>query len=133
MNGQPSRARLISNVFEAVTADATSEAIECVGAKAIGIEFTEGGTVLNRSGVLTVLGSMDNGTNFRAYNLLIDNVVGDNTKTVARLASKTRAAAGTDLLGMDMILPFTHIKLSLDITDGATPTGTYTANVLVVY
>jgi hypothetical protein len=117
----------------AIEATATGEAINVVGAKRIGIEFTEGGTVLNRSGVLTVTGSVDGGQNFRAFNMLIDNVSNTNAQNLTRVASKTRNAAGTDVLGLDMNIPLTHIKTVVTITDGATPTGNFTVNVLVEY
>jgi hypothetical protein len=105
------------------------------GAKAIAISLTEGGTVNNRSGVLTVFVSMDGGVTFHATNMLIDNVTNSNSETLTRVASKTRAAAGTDLLFLDPIVAqsITHIKTVLAITDTALPTGNFTVDISVKY
>jgi hypothetical protein len=129
---KPRNVKIIT-AHSAITETTTSSAIPVQGAKRIGIEFTEGGTVNNRSGVLTITGSLDGGTNFRDYNMLIDNVTNTNVQNLTRVASKTRAAAGTDILGLDMSIPFTHIKAVVTITDGASPTGNFTVKVLVQY
>lgn len=117
----------------AIVATATGVAIKVIGAKRIGIEFTEGGTVLNRSGVLTVVGSLDGGTTFRTFNMLISNATNTNAQNLTRVASVTRNSAGTDILAISKEIPFTHIKTVVTITDGATPTGTFTVNVVVEY
>lgn len=117
----------------AITATATGAAINVVGAKRIGIEFTEGGTVLNRSGVLTVVVSLDGGTTFRAFSMLISNVTNTNAQNLTRVASVTRNTAGTDIIAISPEIPFTHIKTVVTITDGGTPTGDFTVKVLVEY
>ena len=115
--------------LDAITEDTTSGAFDISGAKAICIEFTEGGTVLNRSGVLTVTVSTD-GSDFRAYSMLIDNIANTNGETLTRVASKTRAAAGTDVLWMTPeTLAFKEMKVAIDVTDTTTPTGNYTVKV----
>ena len=114
-------------LHSAIEATKTSDAIPCSGAKAIMITLTEAGTVNNRSGVLTITISND-GENFYAYNMLIDNVANSNSQQLTRLASKTRAATGTDILFLDpkTLGAITHFKSKVTITDGGAPVGTFT-------
>ncbi len=124
-------------IHDAITADvlvADAKAELCAGAKAIALIFTEAGTVNNRSGVLSVYVSVD-GTNFYLYNMLIDNAANSNSQTLTRVASKTRAAAGTDVLFFDpeTVGAITHFKVQIDITDGASPTGNFTVKTTVQY
>lgn len=122
-------------MLDAITATATSGLQVCAGAEAIGIEFTEGGTVLNRSGVLTITVSLDDGATFRAYSMLIDNATNTSSQTLARIASKTRASAGTDILWFtpETLGAITHIKATVTLTDGATPTGNFTVKAVICY
>jgi len=116
----------------AITATATSSAISIIGAKKVTIELTEAGTVNNRSGALTVTGAVTRSGTHRAISTLIDNVANTNAQTVTRVASKTRAEAGTDILAMDLAYwGFAEIKVVVTITDGGTPTGNFTVNVLI--
>jgi len=122
-------------LLDAITGTATSSAQQCAGARSVGIEFTEGGVVLNRSGVLTITVSLDGGTTFRAFNMLIDNLVNANDENLTRVASKTRASAGTDILWLDPLIvgAITHFKATVTFTDGATPTGDFTVKAVVCY
>lgn len=122
-------------LHNAITATTTSLMQLCAGAKAIMIEFTEAGTVNNRSGVLTITVSSDYGTTFRAYSMLIDNVANANTETLTRVASKTRNSAGTDILWLDpqTLGGITHIKAVVTKTDGATPTGNFSVKASICY
>jgi hypothetical protein len=131
---QPAGVVEIVTTESAITADNTAVAVPCAGAKRIGIVFTEGGTVLNRSGVLTVTVSMD-GTNFYAYSMLISNLANAITEGFTRVASITRASAGTDICWMtpETLGPIIALKTNLDITDGGTPTGNYTIKVVIQY
>lgn len=116
----------------AITADATSAAINVLGAKRVLIEFIEGGTVNNRSAALSVTGAAQAGGTHVALNTLVDNVANSNAQTIAHVASKTRNAAGRDLLSLDLdLIPVEEIKVVVDVTDGADPTGNYTVNVFV--
>ena len=125
---------LLYKNHDGIAATATGDAIPVAGAKKITVELVELATVLNRSGVLTITASVDNGVNFRAFAMLIDQVANTNAQTLTRVASKTRAAAGVDLLAVDIEkFGFTHIKSVVTITDGATPSGTFNVNVLVQY
>lgn len=126
----------------AITATNEPVAILCAGAKRIAIEFTESGTVNNRSGVLTITASVDGGTTFRAYNMLISNAANDAGAGTpgsgigfTRVASVTRATAGTDLVWMDpaTLGPITHIKSTVTITDGGSPTGNFTVKASIKY
>ena len=131
---QPSGVVEVVTTESAITADNTAVAVPCAGAKRIGIVFTEGGTVNNRSGVLTITVSPD-GTNFYAYSMLISNAANTNTQTLTRVASITRAAAGTDLcwLTPETLGSIVALKTNLDITDGGAPTGNYTIKVVIQY
>ncbi len=122
-------------MHSAITATATSVAQLAAGAKAIMIEFTEAGTVNNRSGVLTITVSLDGGTNYRAYSMLISNAANTNGQTLTRVASITRASAGTDIcwLTSETLGGITHIKATVTITDGASPTGNFTVKAAICY
>ena len=119
----------------AITATNTPVAIKCAGAKRIAVDFTEGGTVNNRSGVLTITASLDGGTNYRAYSMLISNLANTNGQTLTRVASITRATAGTDIcwLTPETLGAITHIKANLAVTDGGSPTGNFTIRVTIEY
>lgn len=120
-------------LLDAITEDTTSNAQLCAGAKRIGFILTEAGTVNNRSGVFTVTVSGD-GTNYYAYNMLITNSTNTNAQNLTRVASVTRAAAGTDIVWMSPeTLTFTHFKVAIDITDAAAPTGNFTVTAIIVY
>lgn len=136
IQAQPAGCVEMVTAISAITATNTPVAIPCAGAKRIGIEFTEGGTVNNRSGVLTITVSMDGGTNFRAYNMLIDNVDNANTETTpTHVANKTRASEGTDILWLDpaTLGVITHIKALVTITDAGSPTGNFTVKATIAY
>jgi hypothetical protein len=125
----------IETPLSAIIATATSAHVQVAGAKGVGIEFTEGGTVNNRSGILTITVSLDGGANFRAYSMLITNAANTNSQTLTRVASITRASAGTDICWMtpEILKGITHIKAVCTITDGASPTGNFSVKVSVAY
>jgi hypothetical protein len=119
-------------ILDEITATNTPDAIDIKHAKKITLEFTEGGTVNNRSGELVITASIDDSTFVTIYP--IDNVANDNSKVLTRVASKTRAAAGTDLLFLDLKhFGFSSIKATCTITDGADPTGNFTLKALIEY
>jgi hypothetical protein len=128
----------VATLNSAITASvlvAAAIAEEIAGAKSVGIQFTEGGTVNNRSGVLAIYLSYDGGSTFVLCNMLIDNLANTNSQNLTRVASKTRAAAGTDVLFIDpaALSGATHIKAQVDITDGAAPTGSFTVVASITY
>ena len=122
-------------VMSEIASTTLSASQRCAGAKAIGIEFAENGTVLNRTGVLTITVSLDGGVTFRAYNMLIDNLVNTNVQTLTRINAKTRNSAGADILWFDptTLGPISNFKATITITDGSTPTGTFTVKAVIVY
>ena len=124
---------LVYTPHDEIEATATSDAMEVSGAKKIMIVLTEAGTVLNRSGVLTITTSVD-GENFYAYNMLLDNVANSNAEMLTRVASSTQAASGTDVLWMtpETLGAMNYIKAVLTITDSATPTGNFTVKIAVL-
>jgi len=105
------------------------------GAKAIGIEFSEAGTVNNRSGVLTITVSLDGGETFHAYSMLISNAANTNAQSPIRVGSVTRASAGADIMWLDpaTLGAITHIKSTVTITDGADPTGNFNVKASISY
>lgn len=121
-------------MMDAVTADVTSVPQKCAGAKSISLFLTEGGVVNNRSGAFTIEVSPD-GDNFYAYNMLLDNVVNSNAETLTRVAGKTIASAGTNVLWFtpETLGSIAWFRVKLDVTDGASPTGTYTVKSLINY
>ena len=131
--GAPGVIEIVTTESE-ITADNTAVAVPCAGAKRIGIVFTEGGTVNNRSGVLTITTSLD-GTTFYAYSMLISNTANSNAQNLTRVASITRATAGTDICWMtpETLGTIIALKTNLDITDGDSPTGNYTIKVIIEY
>lgn len=118
---------------DVLVADATPVLV--AGARSVGIAFKENGTVNNRSGVLTLWGSMDGGTTYVQLNMLITNATNAITEGVVRVASITRAAAGTDFLIIDPLILqcLTHIKAQVDITDGGSPTGSFDVDAVIAY
>lgn len=132
--GQPSGVVEVVTAESAIVATNTPVAIPCAGAKRIGIVLTEGGTVNNRSGILTITASLD-GTNFYAYSMLISNAANTNSQTLTRVASITRATAGTDLcwLTPETLGSIVAIKATVTIIDGALPTGNFTVKAVIAY
>jgi hypothetical protein len=67
--------------------------------------------------------------------MLIDNVANTNAQNFTRVASKTRATAGSDILWLDpaTLGVITHIKNLVTITDGGSPTGNFTVKNVIEY
>jgi len=125
---------VLHNAIEATIAIGSIKATPVVGAKAIAISITEAGVVNNRSGAFTFFVSND-GTNFTAYNMIIDNSTNTNGQTLARVASKTRNSVGTDIVFFtpETLGGITHIKVVPTITDGASPVGTFTVTATISF
>jgi hypothetical protein len=126
---------IVHDAIEATVLIGDAVAQIVAGAESIAISLTEAGTVNNRSGAMVVYVSVDGGSNYVVLNSLIDNLANTNSQTLTRIASKTRNAAGTDILFVDpaMVGSITHIKVQLTITDGAAPTGNFTVAVSAKY
>ena len=126
------RTSRIVTLLSAVSAASSDGYASIKYAEKVTLEFTENATVLNRSGVLTVLGSIDGGTNYRAFAMLVSNAAHDNTKTKELVASVTRSTLGTTLVALDLEeFGFTDIKVNVAVTDGSTPTGTFTVKAYI--
>ena len=121
-------------MMDAVIADTTSANQHCAGAKSISLFITEAGTVNNRSGVFTVEVSPD-GENYYAYNMLITNTAETNAESLTRVASVTLATAVTHALWFtpETLGAMAYFRVKLDVTDGASPVGTYTVKSLINY
>lgn len=116
----------------AVVETTTSAVIPFSDVNRATVAFKESGTVLNRSGVFTVTGSVD-GTNFFALNTLVTNTTNAIGEGLTRVASVTIASATTTLVAIEPLFPLHSIKVTVTVTDGATPTGTFTATVFKKY
>jgi len=128
---------------DAITTTATSESIDVAGAKGVGIEFFSSlvAAAQNRAGNVTITVSMDGGTTFRAYSMLISNIVADaGAGTAGEDIGFTRVAslaltAGSAQSGIVWMTPetlagITHIKAVFTATTTGTA-GTFTAKVTV--
>ncbi len=125
-------------VINAATITTTSSAQLVAGAKGVGIEFysTAVGGTQDRAGKITITVSMDGGTTFRDYNMLIDNVTNTNEQNLTRVAEKglTAGSAQSAILWMDPLTlgGITHIKATLTVTTAGTA-GTFTCNLVITY
>ena len=125
-------------VINAVTVTTTSAAQLVAGARGVGIEFysTAVDGIQDRVGNITITVSMDGGTTFRDYNMLIDNVVNTNAQNLTRIASKglTAGSAQNAILWMtpETLPGITHIKAVFTRTTEGTK-GTFTCNLVITY
>jgi len=127
---------ILHNAIGVSTTPLTSTSITqlTAGAKAVSFQLT-GATITTRSAVFTVTVSMDGGTTFQAYNMLLSNTANTNEQSLTRVASITRAATGTDICWMspETLGSITHIKTVLVITDTGIPVGTFTLKASIAY
>ena len=123
-------------VIDAVTDTATSSAQLVAGVRGVGIEFystaVEG--TQDRVGNIKITVSMDGGTTFRDYNMLIDNVVNTNVQNLTRVASKELTGVSSAILWMtpETLSGITHIKAVFTRTTAGT-NGTFTCNLVITY
>ena len=123
-------------VIDAVTDTATSSAQLVAGVRGVGIEFystaVEG--TQDRVGNIKITVSMDGGTTFRDYNMLIDNVVNTNVQNLTRVASKELTGISSAILWMtpETLSGITHIKAVFTRTTPGT-NGTFTCNLVITY
>jgi len=126
----------IWTAHDAITTTATSGAIDVAGAKGVGIELfsTAVGETQDRAGNVTITASMDGGTTFRAYSMLISNAVNSNAQDLTRVASLalTAGSAQSGIVWMtpETIVGLTHIKAVFTATTAGNA-GTFTAKVTV--
>jgi len=132
-------------MISAVTVTTTSVAQLVAGATKVGIEFFSSlvGATQDRAGNLTITVSMDGGTNYRAYNMLISNITADAGAGTAgedightRVASLalTAGSAQSGILWLDPVTlgGITHIKAVFTRTTTGTA-GTFTARAVICY
>ena len=123
-------------VIDAVTDTATSSAQLVAGARGVGIEFysTAVDGIQDRVGNIKITVSMDGGTTFRDYNMLIDNVVNTNVQNLTRVASKELTGVSSAILWMtpETLSGITHIKVVFTRTTAGTK-GTFTCNLVITY
>ena len=123
-------------VIDAVTDTATSSAQLVAGARGVGIEFysTAVDSIQDRVGNIKITVSMDGGTTFRDYNMLIDNVVNTNVQNLTRVASKELTGVSSAILWMtpETLSGITHIKAVFTRTTAGT-NGTFTCNLVITY
>jgi hypothetical protein len=122
----------------AVTTTTTSNAILVAGAKAIGLEvYSEAvSETQDRAGNFKITVSMDGGTTFRDYNMLLSNVTNSNEQNLTRVATLalTAGSAQNAIAWLDPMTlgAITHIKVVFTRTTEGTK-GTFTSNVSVAY
>jgi len=128
---QPKGVVEIVTAESAISATNTPVAIPCVGAKNIGVVLTAA-AINSRTGVLTITVSPD-GTNFYAYSMLISNLANSNAQDLTRVASKSRAENGTDILWLtpETLGAIVAIKAKCTITGGTA--GTFTVKAIINY
>jgi len=123
-------------VIDAVTDTATSSAQLVAGVRGVGIEFYS--TVVegtqDRVGNIKITVSMDGGTTFKDYNMLIDNVANTNAQNLTRVASKELTGVSSAILWMtpETLSGITHIKAVFTRTTAGT-NGTFTCNLVITY
>jgi len=123
-------------VIDAVTDTATSSAQLVAGVRGVGIEFystaVEG--TQDRVGNIKITVSMDGGTTFKDYNMLIDNVANTNAQNLTRVASKELTGVSSAILWMtpETLSGITHIKAVFTRTTAGT-NGTFTCNLVITY
>ena len=123
-------------VIDAVTDTATSSAQLVAGVRGIGIEFYSAAVegTQDRAGNIKITVSMDGGTTFRDYNMLIDNVVNTNVQNLTRVASKELTGVSSAILWMtpETLSGITNIKAVFTRTTAGT-NGTFTCNLVITY
>lgn len=121
-------------VLNAITATNTPIAIPYADVERSTIEITSAGTFLNRSGVLTIGGSVD-GTTYVPLNMIIPNVTNTNAQTLTRVAATTAISTTgqSAVYFLDNLHAFKFLKFTMTVTDGATPTGNFTVKLLKQY
>ncbi len=128
----------LPTLISAVTITTTSIVQLIAGARAVGLEFFSSlvGATQDRAGNIKITVSNDGGTNFRAYNMLIDNVTNSNGQTLTRVASKglTAGSAQSAIVWMtpETLAGITHIKVVFTRTTTGTA-GTFTAKAVICY
>ena len=128
----------VVKAIDAVTVTTTSVPILVAGAKAIGLEVYSSlvSTTQDRAGNFKITASMDGGTNYRTYNMLVSNVANTIEQDFTRVAT-IGLTAGSAQSAIAWLTPetvgaITHIKVVFTrTTEGAA--GTFTSNVSVVY
>lgn len=124
--------------IDAVTTTTTSNAILVAGAKAIGLEvYSEAvSETQDRAGNFKITASMDGGTTFRTYNMLLSNATNSNEQNLTRVATLalTAGSAQNAIAWLDPMTlgAITHIKVVFTRTTEGTK-GTFTSNVSVAY
>jgi hypothetical protein len=128
-------------MIDEVTTTTTSSGQLIAGATGVGINFlsaneTVGETpTMDRAGTMTVEVSVDNGTTWIAYNMLIDNATNTNAQNFTRVASKQiSSAVASHLYWMtpETLPGLTHFRVKLTRNTEGTG-GTFTIKAVVTY
>lgn len=128
----------LPTLISAVTETTTSIVQLVAGARAVGLEFFSSlvGATQDRAGNIKITASLDGGTTFRQYDMLLDNVANTNGETLTRVANKalTAGSAQSAILWMtpETLAGITHIKVVFTRTTTGTA-GTFTAKAVICY
>ncbi len=137
-NKSPKTGIEVVGLISAVTTTTISSAHAIYGARGVGIEFYSSavGDTQDRAGYVAITVSVDGGTNFRSYNMLIDNLTNTNEQALTRVASKalTAGSAQSAILWLtpETLAGITHIKAVFTKTTEGTK-GTFTVNAVITY
>ncbi len=134
--GITSNLKYIYNVYDGISdtvGTSSQKVIECAGAKGISLSMTAKDIGTSRAMTLTIDVSND-GENYVAYNMLIDNVTNTNAQALTRVASKVRNANGTDILWFtpETLGGITHFKVKAERTTAGSA-GTFDINACVIF
>ena len=123
-----------TTLHDGIIATATSNPQLCAGAKAIGLQIIGDADVSDRTLTLTVTVSMD-GTTFKAYSMLIDNVANAIAEGLTRVASKAVNSNTSEVLWFtpETLGAIAYFKAVATIADGGAPAGTFDVKSLVQY
>ena len=114
-------------LLNAVTATTTGTAVDVSSLENLSLQFTASG-ISSGNGVFTVKVSVD-GTNFVAYNMLIDNVTNTNAQNNTRVPSKTLSSNTSVIVGLDSLsIGFKAIQVICTVTTDGSYTATLFGN-----
>ncbi len=120
------------HLFSAITAtssSATSSEISIAGASKISVFMNRPTSTSSATSTFSVLVTLD-GSNYIAYNKLIDNVTNTNAQTLTRVASKVLVGTTSAMLSFDLT---SDTFLGMKCVAVIAATGTQACSVLVEY
>ncbi|MFW6196231.1 MAG: hypothetical protein ACOC5D_02740 [Thermoplasmatota archaeon] len=118
-------------VIDGADSDATSNAINCIGARRIALELSSDSDLDSRSGEFKVQASIDEGETFHDLNKLIENTSNDRDALADSITIDTADNSVLVFVDGQITGAITYIKVDLVVTDTSSPAGTFSAKVSV--